>query len=716
MKRFFTISFVLSICIKSILLAQDGELPADLKIGKHTVAEWNYMVDTTWGEGLPTSDKLILFDRCWEATDKFYPGFVNMNLDWDSIRNRYRPEIEAGISRGRFAAILAQLSCAIKEPHSVFADTSLLLSYALNPDMPVMMYRNSIPVMTYGYSNDGWFGATIAPVDDDNLIVLKSLPDHPLGIQPGDQVIGYDGTPWKELYPLLLKLELPQFPNSIGGTEEANRHRLLAGVGMNWHLFDTIEIKKYGSVDTLHLHTSLLETEKQFLFESEQLPVKGIEYPGDLDHSGLPWVLPNVLYGTIENTHIGYVYLLNTIGDDMVKNLSTAINDVVNDSTEGLIFDARWNYGGSFFWERGFNRIFNRTIDSCGFYARTDEVDHNQLQKVKSFSWRDEVFAELSDEFLNKPVAVLVGQGAMSNGDYIAYFIHTQPMSRSFGRDSRAGWIMSGNANEINTPACLTNASLYNNRGTKWNMEYPGYLTQVAGRNFGRIIDGKMVYYLHHGYEVDESKWFTQEGAHNQTDDMVERAVEWIQSVAYADSCKISETIDPAEYGSVTITARVVNEDNHNVELYSRIYTESGVFIEEVEMHENSGEFFGTYVPDGEEAFYAEISTHDIDEQSILTHPGKLYLTNSSSRHQQDKLKQVLVVYPNPMSEYCMIRMNDNTEIRKIELCDLSGRVIFTKDQIRSSTYRLYPENLKSGMYFLRVFADEIYLDKIIIR
>jgi hypothetical protein len=361
---------ILLLCfISSNLMAQDGELPTDLKIGKHTVAEWKSMVDTTWGEGLPTSDKLILFDRCWEAVDKYYPGFVNLELDWDSIRNRYRPEIEAGVSSGRFAAILAQLSCAIKEPHSGFADLSFL-SYELKPDIPVMMYRNKIPVMTYGYSNDGWFGATVTPVDDDHLIVLKCIPEHPLGIQPGDQVIGYDGAPWKELYPLLFKLELPQFPNSIGGTEEANRHRLLAGVGMNWHLFDTIDIKKYGSTDTLHLPTSLLESEKQFLFDSEQLPVNGIEYPGDLDHGGLPWDLPQVLYGTVENTHIGYVYLLHTREDDIVKNLSTALKAVVDENTEGLIFDVRWNFGGSFFWETGFNRIFNRTIDSCGLYAR----------------------------------------------------------------------------------------------------------------------------------------------------------------------------------------------------------------------------------------------------------------------------------------------------------------------------------------------------------
>lgn len=709
-----TCTILIAFFISSILLAQDGELPEDLKIGKHTVAEWNEMVDTTWGEGMPNSDKLLLFDRFWEAVDKYYPGFVNRDPGWDSLRTLYRPEIEAGVSRGRFTAILLQLSRAIREPHSGAADLQFF-AYEFTPDMPVMIYRYGRTWLTPGYTDDGWFGATVTAVDEDHLIVLKCLPGHPLDLQPGDQVVGYDGLAWKALYPMLLRLELPQQVNAICGTEEADEHSLLSGVGMNWHLFDTIDVIKYGSSDTLHLPTSLLEVEKQYLFGSEQLPVNGIPFPGDLTHSGMHTNLPRVLYGTIENTHIGYIYILHTSGDETSQDLKKAIDAVTDENTEGLIFDVRWNPGGSFFWETGFNRIFNQTPDSCGFYARTPGGDYDDLQQVKTFSWRDEMFAELSEEFLNKPVALLTGPGAMSNGDYIAYFIHSQPMSRSFGRSSKAGWTFSGNEDEINTISCLTNVNLYNDRAIPWNLGYAGYATQFAGRNFGRIIDGKLVCFLQHGYEIDENSWFTQEGARNQTDDMVERAVEWIQSVAYADSCKIFKTIDPSEDGSVTITARVVNDANHKVELYSRIYTESGVFIEEVEMHENSDEWFGTYVPDGEESFYAEISTHDIDEQSILTYPGKLHFTTSSSRRQQDKLQQVLVVYPIPADEYCMIKLPGNEEIIKIEVCDLSGKVVQVIDQVFSNIWKLNCIELNSGIYVVRVHSEKIYTSKIVL-
>ena len=89
MKKFLL--FTLLLIQVNWLRAQD--LPDDLQIGRHTVAEWKYIVDTTWGDGMPTEDKLILFDSFWEAVDKYYAGFVDYHVNWDSIKNHYRPEI-----------------------------------------------------------------------------------------------------------------------------------------------------------------------------------------------------------------------------------------------------------------------------------------------------------------------------------------------------------------------------------------------------------------------------------------------------------------------------------------------------------------------------------------------------------------------------------------------------------------------------------------------
>jgi hypothetical protein len=691
-----------------MLHGQHPELPSDLKIGKHTVGEWQQMIDTTWGEGMATADKLILFDRCWEAVDKFYPGFVNLDLDWDSVRNHYRPEIEAGVSRGRLAGIFGQLSLALMEPHSGFAD-HLFLAYDFHADMPVFINRHNRLNRSPGFADDGWFGATITPVSEDVLIVLKCIPEHPLGLQPGDQVVGYDRIPWKDLYPLLMRLELPMQAGYQAGTEEAFQHNLLSSAGLNWHLFDTIDIKKAGADDTLHLPTLLLDTEMQSLFANEQLPVDGVPFPGDLDRSGTSEDLPNVLSGTIANTNIAYLYTLTTHGEDNASNVAKALDALIHEDTEGLILDLRWNTGGRFGWEKGFNRIFNRTLDSSALYARVPGGDHHELKWVK-----DE-FEVLSEEFLNKPVAMLTGPRAMSNGDYMGYFIHEQPMSRSFGKRSSAGWIQFS-LKGVNTPSCLSNVNLFNNQYLFWDMGYPEYLAYIAPLNYGRYIDGELVHFLHHCYDMDEDLWFTQEAAVNQTDNMVERAIEWIQNVAYADSCEIFETPDQPGDGSVTISSHLINPAGHEAEMLAKVYSDDGRFMEEVTMQEMEGRWQATYIPGGEESFYVEISTKDLDEASVLTYPGKLKLTSTSSRQRQGKLIPELKLYPNPANEYCLINLNGEAGITKIELCDLSGRIIFTIDQNLSDTYVLDCSGFNSGIYIVRVHSENIYTKKVVIR
>jgi hypothetical protein len=39
-------------------------------------------------------------------------------VDWAALRLRYRPEVAAGVSRGRFAAIMNHLALALRESHT----------------------------------------------------------------------------------------------------------------------------------------------------------------------------------------------------------------------------------------------------------------------------------------------------------------------------------------------------------------------------------------------------------------------------------------------------------------------------------------------------------------------------------------------------------------------------------------------------------------------
>ena len=87
------------------------------KKGLLTKEEWQALIDERWGPGLPTDQKLQIFDNFWYRIDRYSSVFPNLDVDWDSLRNKYRPEVEAGVSRGRFNAIINHMSLALHENH-----------------------------------------------------------------------------------------------------------------------------------------------------------------------------------------------------------------------------------------------------------------------------------------------------------------------------------------------------------------------------------------------------------------------------------------------------------------------------------------------------------------------------------------------------------------------------------------------------------------------
>ena len=72
------------------------------------------------------------------------------------------------------------------------------------------------------------FGASLSPLPDSSLLVYDVVPDHPLGLERGDIVLGYDGIPWKTLYKELLADELPlDYNGTISSNPESATYLLL---------------------------------------------------------------------------------------------------------------------------------------------------------------------------------------------------------------------------------------------------------------------------------------------------------------------------------------------------------------------------------------------------------------------------------------------------------------------------------------------------------
>ncbi len=70
-------------------------------------------------------------------------AFFNLNVNWDSLKSVYRPEVEAGVSRGRFAAIMCRMSTALSDFHSRITDVPVATD-SLKLGTPILVvYRIS---------------------------------------------------------------------------------------------------------------------------------------------------------------------------------------------------------------------------------------------------------------------------------------------------------------------------------------------------------------------------------------------------------------------------------------------------------------------------------------------------------------------------------------------------------------------------------------------
>jgi hypothetical protein len=235
--------------------------------GHYTLGEWRQLIDSAWGPGISTELKLQTFDAYWDKVHRIWGGFPNLDINWDSLRNVYRPLVAAGVSRGRFAGILSRLTRALSEWH-VFADDigidstmGITGSDAEYPNLPSFRYKAGVPLLNFGVGFRSHFGAGITAIGDSLALVCSVMPNHPLNLGPGDIILGYDGVPWEALVRELFDAELPVLGGGpIGSTPAAINHVIVASVGANWGLFDTIDVMKYPSNTIAHYPTAVLKS------------------------------------------------------------------------------------------------------------------------------------------------------------------------------------------------------------------------------------------------------------------------------------------------------------------------------------------------------------------------------------------------------------------------------------------------------------------------
>ena len=72
-------------------------------------------------------------------------------------------------------------------------------------------------------------------------------------------------------------------------------------------------------------------------------------------------------------------------------------------------------------------------------------------------------------------------------------------------------------------------------------------------------------------------------------------------------------------------------------------------------------------------------------------------------------------VFPNPVSDLLNISYTGNSSIEHVKLIDIQGKVLFSAD-ISSNPYQLDVSNMKPGIYFLNLYADnQMHVNKIVV-
>ena len=461
--------------------------------GHYSMTDWRRVIDSTWGPGLPVSEKLAIFDMFWDTMDAKYACFNNLSVNWDSLRTIYRTEVEDTVSRGRFAAIMNHLGMALKDAHTWVRDWDVNYYAQLLPGVPLWAIG--------AWGDVSHFGAGLAPLPDSTLLVYRVAPSHPLGLERGDVVLGYDGRRWTDILQELTEAELPvNVEYTYGSCSTAIAHALLNAAGENWHLFDTIDIVKYTSGDTMHLPTSLLADDTMHLFATEQLDIPGVSMPS-------PDSNPSVTFGVVSGRLIGYIYGWRWWTAAVSTEFYNAISALFRISTlKGIIIDFRYNEGGGFFKSnQGLQLLFRDSTPTICFSQRSSPGNHCSMT---IYDPGDANVIPGNGIGYDKPIAVLVGPAAVSSGDHVAYRMTFHPRVRTFGKSISA---------TFNSPTGLDVAS-------GWGSSYAvGEASPVSDPTY---------FLTRREFPVDVPVWHTRSAVARGEDTVVTVAMAWIDSMA----------------------------------------------------------------------------------------------------------------------------------------------------------------------------------------
>jgi hypothetical protein len=542
-------------------------------------SDWQYIIDTTWGPGLPLAQKEQIFDAYVSTLENNFDGFESLGFTqatWNTLCNNYNAKINDTTSRGRFSAIMYYFAMNLRDGHTYAFDEGVAHT-PLNPGIPVLILGSL-------YQNEH-FGAALTVLEDSTALVLRADNDHPLNLEPGDIILGYEGVLWKDLVQELMEAELPAFGGreyhgGTTGSSSSYDNGLHICVGMNWHLFNTIDILKYSTGEIVHLSVApLLNLNLPPMINNEQLEIPSIPFPNY-------WSGELVTYGILPNSNIGYMYVIaespTALAEQQFFEAIAALHN-----TDGLVIDMRFNAGGWALWHDAFAILSNEVTYSIDDALRCSPSNWLLCPENDTVTYR--IAGSPTDQY-ERPIAVLLGPACFSMGDVNAYRLRYLSTVKTFGRPTAAnlGW----NDYVTNFPHWSIRYSM----GDMYHLNQPGnYLNRVE-------------------FPIDYPIWFNKDDVANGYDTIVEEALEWMNNLAYGHDVSTNKSYALPGNDTITVYATIENPNSSNINAQIFVKNLDDTLIDSLELSEiERGDIWqGEWLAvNQEDLFKLEIKTTD---------------------------------------------------------------------------------------------------------
>ena len=99
---------------------------------------------------LDVTERTCVFDFVWGYANRNYSFFEEKSIDWNAVRDRYRPMAEAATDDAAFHLVIHRMVVELRDYHSHYLDTSLLETLGHCPPLDVQLVDGALYIVDPG--------------------------------------------------------------------------------------------------------------------------------------------------------------------------------------------------------------------------------------------------------------------------------------------------------------------------------------------------------------------------------------------------------------------------------------------------------------------------------------------------------------------------------------------------------------------------------------